>query len=311
MQYIDFLLDVLTASNGGDGGGGYPEPTGSITITQNGTHDVKDKAQAVVNVPNPSTGALEITENGTYDVTAKAQAVVTVSGADKSVGLVDGTATAYESDDVLSVRAQAFQSHPNLASVSLPNATSVGASAFRLAPKLAHINLPRLTTAAAYAFQDIPAVDIELPALETITGRYCFQQTYALTGAPFLKTLKLPSLRTLQTTVTQGNTCQDQAALELADFGLVEGLKQYDFSGCSSLTALILRRTANAATLANINALQNTPIRSGTGYIYVPRALADTYKAATNWSTVAAQFRALEDYTVDGTTTGDLDPTKI
>ena len=57
--------------------------------------------------------------------------------------------------------------------------------------------------------------------------------------------------------------------------------------------------------------LKNTPIASGTGYIYVPAALVDSYKAATNWSNFAAQFRALEDYTVDGTTTGALDPTKI
>ena len=30
--------------------GGYPEPTGSINITENGTYNVKDKAEAVVNV---------------------------------------------------------------------------------------------------------------------------------------------------------------------------------------------------------------------------------------------------------------------
>lgn len=39
--------------------------------------------------------------------------------------------------------------------------------------------------------------------------------------------------------------------------------------------------------------------------------LVDTYKADTNWSTYAAQFRALEDYTVDGTITGELDESKI
>ena len=53
------------------------------------------------------------------------------------------------------------------------------------------------------------------------------------------------------------------------------------------------------------------PIASGAGYIYVPAALVDSYKVATNWSTYAAQFRALEDYTVDGTTMGELDPNKI
>lgn len=39
-----------------------------------------------------------------------------------------------------------------------------------------------------------------------------------------------------------------------------------------------------------------TPMKSGTGYIYVPAALVDSYKAATNWSTYADQIRAIEDY---------------
>ena len=50
------------------------------------------------------------------------------------------------------------------------------------------------------------------------------------------------------------------------------------------------------ATLANTNAFTNTPIKSGAGYIYVPAALVDSYKAATNWSVYADQIRAIEDY---------------
>ena len=46
-------------------------------------------------------------------------------------------------------------------------------------------------------------------------------------------------------------------------------------------------------------------------YVYVPAALVDAYKSATNWSANAAKFRALEDYTVDGTISGDLDDAKI
>ena len=63
--------------------------------------------------------------------------------------------------------------------------------------------------------------------------------------------------------------------------------------------------------LSNTSAFNSTPITFGTGYIYAPRALVDSYKAATNWSTYADQICALEDYTVDGTTTGALDETKI
>ena len=80
---------------------------------------------------------------------------------------------------------------------------------------------------------------------------------------------------------------------------------------CRKLTSLILRVTTQVCTLLRNNAFSNTPIASGTGYIYVPAALIDSYKTATNWTTYANQFRALESYTVDGTTTGELDPTKV
>ena len=82
------------------------------------------------------------------------------------------------------------------------------------------------------------------------------------------------------------------------------------FGNCSKLTALILC-SETMVTLSSTSALNGTPIKSGTGYIYVPRALVDSYKAESNWSTFAAQFRALEDYTVDGTITGALDESKI
>jgi hypothetical protein len=91
---------------------------------------------------------------------------------------------------------------------------------------------------------------------------------------------------------------------------VVTSIGNYAFGGCQALTTLVLRNTAKVATLSNSNALKNTPIASGTGYIYAPHALVDSYKAATNWSTYAAQFRALEDYTVDGTVTGELDTTR-
>ena len=42
--------------------------------------------------------------------------------------------------------------------------------------------------------------------------------------------------------------------------------------------------------------LYYTKIHSGQGYVYVPAALVDSYKAAANWQNYADQIRAIEDY---------------
>lgn len=99
-------------------------------------------------------------------------------------------------------------------------------------------------------------------------------------------------------------------ALTLVDVPSVTSIAEGALYSCIALLTLILRSEA-VVTLTNTNALTGSAIASGTGYIYVPSTRLADYQAATNWSTYAAQFRALEDYTVDGTTTGELDTTKI
>ena len=80
------------------------------------------------------------------------------------------------------------------------------------------------------------------------------------------------------------------------DFDVLEEMKDADFYKCSALTAVIIRSPA-VCTMSTSNAFMLTPIASGTGYIYVPAALVDSYKAATNWSVYADQIRAIEAYT--------------
>lgn len=59
---------------------GYIKPSGTKSITTNGTHDVTNVASATVNVPTgiTPTGTKEITSNGTHDVTNFASANVNV-----------------------------------------------------------------------------------------------------------------------------------------------------------------------------------------------------------------------------------------
>ena len=79
------------------------------------------------------------------------------------------------------------------------------------------------------------------------------------------------------------------------DFDVLEEMKDADFYQCSALTAVIIRSPA-VCTMSDSNAFKSTPIESGTGYVYVPAALVDSYKAATNWTEYANQIRAIEDY---------------
>ena len=99
------------------------------------------------------------------------------------------------------------------------------------------------------------------------------------------------------------------------DLPNVTSIGQKAFYYCSKLTTLILR-SETMCTLGTL-VFKSTPIESGTGYIYAPRILLSDddstkdYRRANRWSALANQFRALEDYTVDGTITGELDPNKI
>lgn len=64
---------------------------------------------------------------------------------------------------------------------------------------------------------------------------------------------------------------------------------------CSKFETLIIR-TETVPTITTTNLFAGTKIESGTRYIYVPRSLVDSYKAASGWSTYAEQIRAIEDY---------------
>ena len=63
------------------------------------------------------------------------------------------------------------------------------------------------------------------------------------------------------------------------------------FSNCPALTRVILRSTDKVATLSFTSAFSNT----NNAIIYVPDALVDDYKAATNWSTYADRIKGLSE----------------
>ena len=104
--------------------------------------------------------------------------------------------------------------------------------------------------------------------------------------------------------------------LTIIDLPSITEMSQSVFLYCSRLKSVVIRQTERICKLTSANAFTSTPISSATGYIYVPRALLSDndstkdYRRATNWSTYASQFRAIEDYSVDGTLTGEINPNK-
>lgn len=167
--------------------------------------------------------------------------------------------------------------------VSDDTVTSIGDYAFTGLFRLKSINLPLVTSVGKYAFQDCTQLaSVNIP-LVTSLGSNAFDDCSKLTS------INLPS---------------------------VTSVGQYAFRNCGKLSCVIFR-TETICSLDNIGAFNGTPFASGNagGKLIVPRALVEEYKTATNWSVIwdygHNRFLALEDYTVDGTITGEIDWDKL
>lgn len=84
-------------------------------------------------------------------------------------------------------------------------------------------------------------------------------------------------------------------ALERVELASATSINNYAFGNCTVLNTLILSNAAGVCSISNANALTGTAIESGTGFVYVPAALLDAYKADGVWSNFADKIRAIED----------------
>ena len=147
---------------------------------------------------------------------------------------------------------------------------------------LTHLESTTATSVANTTFSDYTyLVSINLPLVETV-GSQSFRRCTALSQ------VNLPKVKTMMSECFYGD-----AKLTYIDLPSITTIQKGVFASTGLETLII--RTPQVCSLQNITAVQNTPIANGTGFVYVPDDLVDSYKSATNWSTYANQIKGLSE----------------
>ena len=208
---------------------------------------------------------------------------ITGGGADHSVEdaiITRSISGAYSNDRITTVGECAFLGCQALTAIDLPNVTQVKRNAFESCKFLQAINLPKATEFGKGVFTNSAIQQANFPLVTTI-GDNCFHTAKHLISAnlPLVTSLPIDSFRL--------------STIQTADFSAVTNINRTAFTDCTSLETLIIR-TPSVCVISDISvALRGSKIASGTGYIYVPDNLVDSYKAATNWVTLANQIKPI------------------
>ena len=178
------------------------------------------------------------------------------SGADTRNQIYQNTVRKVEiGDGVTSIGGQAFNNCRSLSSITIPvGVTSIGNNAFNNCYSLSSITIPVGVTsintgALSYCYS---LWSITIPDGVTSINNYAFQYCYSLWSI----------------TIPDG----------------VTSIRDYVFANCISVLYYDFTRHTAVPTLSNTNAFNGI---AADCEIRVPAALADEWKAATNWATYA------------------------
>lgn len=228
-------------------------------------------------------GAYNIVQNLLDD--GNSELVITDAGDSSSNNLdafitreISGT---YTNSRITKVGPYGFGGCENLTSVNLPNVITIESSGFINCSLLKNVTLPKVTSIGDNGFNSTGLESISLPSCTT------------LGSASFFATQQLV-LAILPLVTSISGFCFNYSSVQKIDTSSLTSIKNSAFYNTKQLDTLILRNSSVCA-LENVNAFQDTKIAAGTGYIYVPDNLVDSYKTATNWVTFANQIKPISE----------------
>lgn len=131
--------------------------------------------------------------------------------------------------------------------------------------------------------------------MRTLSGDYVNDRvtsvgSYAFGHLSKLTSISLPSVTTIE------NFAFCRSGVKSVYLRSVQSIGRGSLQQTTSLETLVLGNTETVCALLTTDVLTQSKIAAGTGYVYVPAALVDSYKSATNWAKYANQIRAIEDY---------------
>lgn len=222
-------------------------------------------------------------------------------------GLINHTLTEFEDNRITNLKDEAFMQNDTIERIILPSLTEVGNNTFNGCTNLEYTDIGDTTEIGGSTFADCFKLKFLDTALITklnaapFSNCYSFNDidfsnltttsSYALQNAYFGQFLA-PKITNINSYLGSGN-----GRLSVVDLGSTykQTINTNALKSNYSLCHLIIRSPSLVA-LNTTNSLDNTPIRNGIGWIYVPSDLVDTYKSAINWSTLSNQIVSINEY---------------
>ena len=268
------------------------------------TQDMTNMATAIASIPSGTTptGTISITTNGTYDVTNYATADVNVSdgGSTAKYGAtIDDFLGDKDANNVLQAPTQEFN-------LSFTKVTDIAAKALQYrfsSLKVKSVLFPELTTisgtsALNYAFRDCASLtSVSFPELTTISGgnslSFAFSYCTSLTSVSFSKLTTISGGSVLSEAFNQNTGLTSVSFPELTTISGNSALS-FAFDSCKSLTSISFPKLT---TISGISALS-----SAFRYCTSLTSISFPKLTTTSFGSRVNQFSSMMNNTGTGTT---------